>query len=409
MKNNCLSYILLKSRESNLIILLFIVLSITGCSSDDDKLISLDPVSYTTLIYLAADNSLDNDVDYTISKIKEGAKKSAGTAVVYLDRKDASPQLFKVNRDGTETVLKSYEEENSADVETLVRVIQETKQLIPSERFGLVIWSHSMGWYPATYIEEQTDESIRLKYVAIDENPNIEDSSISYMEVDAIAKALPDGATEYIWFDVCLMGTIEGLYEFRNKSRYLVASPTEVLFAAAYDASGAPYDKILPLMFGGEKELTEACTIFYRHYNEMKYEILRSATITLVDTKELDGLYAETKRILSGKLPEIRNISTDSIQTYHTKYIPQIFFDFANFIKENSTTQEYSSFEEQLSRTVLYKAATASFMVGTDNKFIINPSKYSGLSVYIPLQKWEGTNDYRYYFSRLEWSKVYAQ
>lgn len=153
-------------------------------------------------------------MDYTISKIKEGAKKSAGTAVVYLDRKDASPQLFKVNRDGTETVLKSYEEENSADVETLVRVIQETKQLIPSERFGLVIWSHSMGWYPATYIEEQTDESIRLKYVAIDENPNIEDSSISYMEVDAIAKALPDGATEYIWFDVCLMGTMKACMNF---------------------------------------------------------------------------------------------------------------------------------------------------------------------------------------------------
>ena len=84
--HNDLLYIHSKHRVRKFIIFLSGVLFLTGCSSDDDKLISLDPVSYTTLIYLAADNSLDNDVDYTISKIKEGAKKSAGTAIVYLDR-----------------------------------------------------------------------------------------------------------------------------------------------------------------------------------------------------------------------------------------------------------------------------------------------------------------------------------
>lgn len=407
MKEKNLLYILLQGKVRKLIIFLFTVLYLTGCSSDDDTLPAA--ISYTTLIYLAADNSLDGDVDYTIAKIKKGARESPGTVAVYVDRKNAPPRLFKINRDGTETILKVYEEENSANAETLVRVIQEIKQLIPSERFGLVIWSHSMGWYPATYVAEQTDESVRPKYIAIDEDPNVEESSISFMEVDDIAKALPDGTSEYIWFDVCLMGTIEGLYEFRNKASYLVASPTEVLSAADYDASGAPYDKIMPLLFGDKKELIEACTIYYRHYNEMKYEILRSASITLVDTKELDRLFAETEQILSGKLLAIRSMPTDRIQTYHTKYIPQIFFDFANFIKANSTDQEYSSFEQQLSQTVLFKASTPTFMVSADNKFTIDPSKFSGLSVYIPLMKWEETNDYRYYFSRLEWSKVYGE
>lgn len=408
MKDKSLLHIWFQKRGSYLVISLFALLFMTGCSSDDDDTVPV-AISYTTLIYMAADNSLDSDVDYTIAKIKEGAKKSVGTAVIYVDRKEASPRLFKVNRDGTETVLKSYEEENSADAETLVRVIQETKQLVPSETFGLVIWSHSMGWYPATYIEEQTDESVRLKYVAIDENPDIAESSISFMEVDDMAKALPDKVAEYIWFDVCLMGTVEGLYEFRRKADYLVASPTEVLFAADYDASGVPYAKVLPLLFGGKNELTDACKIYYRHYNEMKYEILRSASITLIDAKELDGLYAETEKILSGKLLDIENMTTEGIQTYHTKNIPQIFFDFANFIKVNSTTEQYSSFEKQLSRVVLYKAATATFMVSADNKFSIDPAKFSGLSVYIPLLRWKGTNDYRYYFSRMEWSEVYGE
>ena len=38
------------------------------------------------------------------------------------------------------------------------------------------------------------------------------------MEIDALADALPDNVAEYIWFDVCLMGCIEGLYEMRNKA-----------------------------------------------------------------------------------------------------------------------------------------------------------------------------------------------
>ena len=141
----------------------------------------------------------------------------------------------------------------------------------------------------------------------------------------------------------------------------------------------------------------------------MKYEILRSASIALIDAKELDGLYAETEKILSGKLLDIENMTTEGIQTYHTKNIPQIFFDFANFIKVNSTTEQYSSFEKQLSRVVLYKAATATFMVSADNKFSIDPAKFSGLSVYIPLLRWKGTNDYRYYFSRMEWGEVYGE
>lgn len=94
---------------------------------------------------------MDSDVDYSISQLKAGAKRSAGTAVVYVDRMDEAPRLFKITQAGEEVLLKNYEEENSANVETLVRVIEETKELVPSERFGLVLWSHSMGWVPSGY------------------------------------------------------------------------------------------------------------------------------------------------------------------------------------------------------------------------------------------------------------------
>ena len=373
---------------------------LTGCSPEDD--LPPTPVSYVTLIYMAADNSMDKDVEYTINKIKEGAKQSAGTAVVYLDRKNAPPRLFSISRKGEETLLKSYEEENSANAATLARVIRETKELLPSDQFGLVFWTHSMGWYPATYIPEAS-----VRYVGIDETPADGGLSMSVMEIDEIAEALPDRVAEYIWFDVCLMGSVEALYAFRNKAAYLIGSPTEVLLAADYDASGAPYAKILPFLFGGKEDLTRACNLFYDHYNGMKHEILRSASIALVDAGQLDGLYDEAEKILSGKLPVVEVMDTEGIQTYHTKPIPQVFFDLADFMQRAAAPGDYTGFERQLSRTVIYKAATVSFMVSQDDKFTIDPARFSGLSTYIPLEEWKDTNAYRYFFGELEWSGVY--
>jgi len=57
----------------------------TECTRDGD--LPPNKLPYVTLIYMAADNSTDIDVDSTINKMKEGAKKSKGTTVVYLDRK----------------------------------------------------------------------------------------------------------------------------------------------------------------------------------------------------------------------------------------------------------------------------------------------------------------------------------
>lgn len=68
-----------------------------------------------------------------------------------MDREGETPRLFSITQQGGEVPLKSYAEENSANPETLARVISEAKELVPSDRFGLVLWSHSMGWLPGGY------------------------------------------------------------------------------------------------------------------------------------------------------------------------------------------------------------------------------------------------------------------
>lgn len=380
-----------------------------GCSDDGEDL-PPTPIPYTTLIYMAADNTMDDDVDYSINQLKAGAKRSAGTVVVYLDRMNEAPRLFKITQTGEEVSLKSYEEENSANVETLVRVIEETKELVPAERFGLVLWSHSMGWVPNGYtrsstrtIQQNKEEQPfpRTRYIGLDFHPGNATSDIS-IEIDALAAGLPDHVAEYIWFDVCLMGSVEALYELRNKSDYLIASPTEVLAEADYNASGIPYAKILPYMFGGVEELKQACNAYYHHYyNDMKYDVLRSATITLVDAGQLDALYEVVHEKLSGRLSEVGGMDVSGLQVYHTSDVPQVFFDLKDMLNKLQDADD-ALLETQLKKTIVYTAATPSF-----KDVIIDRNKYCGLSVYIPLKDWKEHTEYTYYFERLKWGRIY--
>ena len=379
----------------------------TGCSNDKEDLPPA-PVSYTALIYMIADNSMDSDVDYSISQLKAGARHSAGTAVVYVDRLNEAPRLFKITQAGEEVPLKSYAEDNSANIETLVEVIEETKKLVPSEKFGLVLWSHSMGWLPNGYSSGLRMKSglpyrhfPRTRYIGPDFHPGDVPTSDNMIEVDELAESLPDHVAEYIWFDVCLMGCVEGLYAVRNKCNYLIASPTEVLAEADYDASGIPYAKVLPYMFGGAEELKQACRAYYNHYNGMKYDVLRSATITLVDAKQLDGLYDVVHGILGGHLSEVESMDTSGLQAYHTKDVPGVFFDLKDMVNRLKSTDD-AILEAQLEKTVVYTEATVSF-----KNVAIDRNRYCGLSVYVPLRKWEKNAEYKYYFESLEWGRIY--
>jgi len=388
--------------------LLFISISmiLTGCSDDDDD--TPEPVSYTTLIYMAADNSLDSDVDYTLEQLKAGAKSSSGTPVVYLDRKDAAPRLFSLSPKGEEILLMTYAEENSANAATLHRVINETRELAPSDQFGLVLWSHAMGWVPSGYSHQTLTSTFkaaktfpRTRYIGTDDNPGDGTSYTRTMEITDMAEELPAGTAGFILFDVCLMGGVEALYELRHACDYMVASPAEVLAEADYDASGMPYSEVLPLLFGGKEELAKACQKYYNHYNG-KSGLLQSATISLIDSQELDLLYSITSGILEGKLSQMETLDVSGLQVYHTSSVPQVFFDLGDVMEQVSTTAQYADFEEQMDRTVIYKAATAKFA----GDVTIDQDHFSGLSVYVPLSKWQGNTEYNYYFT-LGWSSVY--
>ncbi len=389
------------------LLFLLLIISTTGCSKSDNI---LEPVSYTVLIYMAADNSMESEVSYALQQIKSGMKKSGGTTVVFLDSRDSTPRLFEINRQGEEILLKTYPELNSASAETLEQIIADTKQMAPNNKYGLVMWSHAMGWLPMNHsntsslIKSNVSGKIwpNTRYCGADEHPGDGSTGMKMLEIDKMADALPDNAFEYILFDVCLMGNIESLYQLRHSCNYMIASPTEVLAEASYNASGFPYEAVMPKLFGSKNELTEVCQSYYGFYNG-KSGILRSASVCLIDTHELDSLYRITRTILTGKLTEMSNVDISAIQVYHTAKIPAVFFDLKGYIQQIATATAYQEFNTQLNKTVIYKASTDQFA----NDITIDKNKFSGLSTYIPLLKWKNTKEYLYYFQSINWSGVY--
>lgn len=403
---------------------LLLAWGVSSCSPDDgDDTPPPPPIPYTTLVYMMADNSMDKEVDFTISQLKEGARHSAGTVVIYLDRKDAAPRLFKLTQQGVEVPLREYPERNSADAGTLAAVLEETADSVPAEHYGLVLWSHAMGWLPYSYDPYSASASVRrsmakggypgVRYVGMDNEPGA-DTTFPTIEVDGMAKALADSfpgrKLDYIWFDACLMGGVEVAYQLRNACDYVVASPTDVLADAEYNASGIPYSKVLPYMFGGESDLRKASEIYMAYYRGMKVKWRNSATLTVVKSAEMQGLYDEAGKLLDGKLPLVGGMDVSGIQPYFqsaTAIVPNppeppYFFDLKGFMDRISGGND-ASFVDRLNKAIVYTGATDYFI-----ELPIDHNRYSGLSVYIPLEKWSGHDEYRYYFKNMAWSGVYG-
>lgn len=369
---------------------IFICFLLAGCSKEEDEPVE----SRTVLVYLAADNNLNQDGYDNIELMLKGWRDYNGHLVIYFDSSDRVPELLTLEKgeDGKvhKRVLETYPEENSASGKTLARVISDTKRLFPAESYGLILWSHGMAWLPESFYFPEffgrmgVREYPRTKYFGQDYHRGDSDES-SYLDIHVLAEVLPDSGFHFILFDACFMASVEVLYELRNKSDYIIASPAEVL------AAGFPYDKILPYLWGGEEDLKQICREFYDLYHAQSGDY-QSATVSLTRTAELESLADITREILRGKTTNgiVPEVSVAGVRRYEiSSNLPRVFYDFGEFVCSQATAGQLSAFDAQVAKTVIFKKATEQFFGEP-----IPAGEYSGLSSYIPLQRWASMNPY---------------
>lgn len=376
--------------KTKLIAFLFVLsFGITSCTKSDEPVV---PAKHTLLVYIMANNSLDKFGILNLNTMMKVATKdnlNGGNLIVYYAPKGVAPQLLqlKENSDGTviKEVVLDYEKQNSASPEVLSNVIKEVISRFPANSYGLDLWSHGSAWVPSDY------QNMMKAFGQDGDN---------WMEIDELAKGIPNGIFNYILFDACYMASVECVYELKDKANYILASPTETM------GDGWPYEKIIPAFFADNVQLEKVAEIFYNHYNALSGDN-QTATVSVTKTSEIENLAAIVKEILADKSEEdIFNIDLSSLQRleYLYKGNPNgSLFDFDDFIKVLATPEQYEHFQTSMAKLITYEAHTKkAYFLAPSKSYPIN--RCSGLTVFVPQQSIPKINEW--YKTRVAWEKA---
>lgn len=381
------------------VVLFFLLVS---CVKDE-----LEPQKARTLmVYLAGDNNLSGYMQKNISSMMSAWKMSYNAnIVIYFDGPYATPELYTFQfkeKEVEKQVLKTYEEMDSADPKVLKKVLNDMRDLYPSDSYGLILGSHASGWIPP----QGLSRSNRMLYAepVLTRGFGTDYNGANEMDTRDMAKAIPFNKKnlEFILFDACLMSSIEVLYDLRDKAKYVIASPTEL------PAPGFPYNRVMPYFWGKgtdlEKDLVKVCDEFLNYYNT--YDVVnRFGTIALIKMDGMEHLFDLTREILQGQKEKVATINRNAIYCYpkveYTKY--DRFFDLGEYMKYMTKDKEglYEAYRDFLDKqVVIYKKATDTF-----NGAEI-PEDFSGIATYIPLgiRGWNADTEVYWNFS---WAGVY--
>ena len=391
------------------------------------------------IIYSIGYNNLDYDLSKDIDDAIENFRPlSPMDILVIFDHTTAKYRNYTIPSSPTLTqvrlspkgriakdTLKIYPETTiSSSPETMRQVLDDIRNIHPDADYGILFSSHSTGWAPQDYCnapgeyDPEADPDLGFDWYARQRRPARHEPTWGIRPSDGSpavksfgAQFYKEGTTtkmheaditdmarcfpmkmDYIIFDSCLMGGIEVAYEFRNVCRYMVFSQTEIL------SSGMDYSKITShVFFRNAAGLRAVCSDYYNQYSKQSGDF-KSATISLVDCRNLEGLATVCRKIFSLQREDIAALEgSGSVQKYFRAEQHKWFYDLESIVWNAGTPEDLlMEFHEALDKCVLYKAATEKF-IGLE----IN--EHCGLSMYLPYAGYDYLNTF---YKTLEWNKA---
>lgn len=323
--------------------------------------------------------------------------------------------------------LKTYPEStNIAEASSMREILGEVQKQFKSDHYGMIFSSHSTGWLPKGYYSNPTayDSSpskagaMRAPAVRdipagavpyVEEEPipgappvksigasTVERAGVKYsyeMDITEFASALPMHF-DYIIMDACLSGGIEVAYQLRDKCDILSFSQTEVL------AEGLDYKKIAGHLLQGEPNVKAVADDYYQQYATQSQISDRSATISVIDCRQLAELQGVCKTLFSQYRPQIATLIPSKVQRYY-RQSHHWFYDLEDIlVKAGITSTERKQLESALAKCIVYKAATDAFLEAFGGFKI---EMYSGFSMYLPCN---GSAYLNNFYKTLDWNKA---
>jgi len=345
----------------------FVLFIFAFCSCQKEETQVKTPANRTIIANIAADNDLAGDASVALQQMEQGYTESGINFIVFIAQTGQNPQLLEIHS-GKDKVVKTYSVLNTADPDVLQEVLQDAIDLYPAQEYGLILWSHGSSWMPAS-------SGLRS---FVNDNGN-------RMNIPDLANSLPV-KFKFILFDACLMGAVEVAYELKDKTDYLIASPTET------QETGFPYEAIIPELLQPAIDYNAVAQTYFNYYNVMQ-DAYQSATVSVVQTQYLPNLAASMKQLCENNPVNMATFNRDSVQRLDV-YEEQYTFDLQDFVDKLYPNANKDDFVNQLNKVVLYKYHTPEFIMMYD----INT--FCGLSCYIPLAS---RQDLTAYYKTLKW------
>ncbi|RHR37955.1 hypothetical protein DWX23_15495 [Parabacteroides sp. AF18-52] len=348
----------------------------------------------TILAYMIAGGNLGSDIRaniYQMMKVASDKERNWGNLVIYYSENKSKSYLFQIKEDKNGKVitdtLRFYENQSAILPETMHSVIKETIELFPAKSYGLILSSHGTSWLPTNFSS--------LRSFGAEGGKN--------MEITELNEALEGFHFDFMLFDACYMSGIECAYELKDKTDYLLGSPTEVL------ARGFPYEDFLPALFKEKADLEQVTKSFYDYYSDNGWASF--GTVSLIKTSELDELAQVVNDILKEKTEEdiyALPLTDMQILEYLTTNEPHMLYDFDDFIKYLASSEQYERFTTSMEKVVVSKYATPYSYYDALGKFNQSngPRKiehFSGLSVFVPQPSLIRLSEW---YKRLAWYKA---
>ncbi len=375
-------------------------LILSSCGKDEPGKKSNLP-HRTVLVYMVADNTLGTwerdqaDLDEMLIAAKAG-DINGGRLIVYHNRPGTArgnlPQLLEVTKDGIVT-LKEYPDASiySVDPERMKEVIADTKRIAPADDYGLVLWSHANGWLENMGTNDEDDYRGGRAFG---------DDRGKHMKLTTLASALAGNYFSFIYFDCCLMGTVEVAYELRGLTPVIVASPTEL------PIDGMPYDRNVDAFFvKGTPDMLRAARNTYDWYSAPDSNN-PCCQMVVINTEGLTDLASAARSIFAKVTSYPATVS--SIQKYSIGSKCYLY-DFKQYMEmaAGNDKDKYATLESAFNSTVAL-ALTTPTGIGS-----LSINTYNGLGSYIILTPsdltYRGYNNCAWYRDVVSASPLYKR
>ena len=155
---------------------------------------------------------------------------------------------------------------------------------------------------------------------------------------------------------------------------------------------GFPYEQIIPELIRTEPDLRKVAENYFNFYDQLS-GAYRSATVSLIATRELDRLAAVTEQTIGDRTFNIATFDRTSVQRLDV-YEEQYVYDFLDFLEKAFPEADTNPLKVQLGKTVLYESHTPRFI----DEYDIFTS--CGLSCFIPHPQRDDLNTY---YQQLDW------